>query len=124
MSNEQAPEGKEVIGVLIHPEAGVLATFQETDGEIEFEDGQVRKIAAVMDFVDGDPNQPACYVTFDASDYVTDPYQVIYTLQEEDGSPGLALGQPQPTRGAAIEEAHAVYSRHFAELAGRDADVD
>ena len=117
-------ESKEVIGVLIHPEVGVIATFQETGGEIEFDDGQVRQIAAVMDFVDGNPGQPACYVTFDASDYVTDPYQVIYTIQDDDGAPALAIGKPQPTRGAAIEEAHAVYSSHFAEQTGYDADQD
>lgn len=122
MSDGNTQESKEVIGVLIHPGAGVLATFQEAGGEIEFEDGEIRQIAAVMDLVGGNPDQPACYVVFDASDYVSDPWQVIYTIRENDGSTGLALGVPQPTRGAAIEEAHAVYSRHFEALEGHDAD--
>jgi hypothetical protein len=117
-------DSKEVIGVLIHPEVGVIATFQEASGEIEFEDGQKRQIAAVMDFVGGNPDGPACMITFDASDYVLEPWQALYTVQDDNGEPGLALGKPQPTRGAAIEEAHAVYSSHLSEFAGDDEDPD
>lgn len=114
----------EIIGVLVHPVAGVLATFKTAEGEIEFEDGKVLRIEAVMELTDHDPQTPACLITFDASDYVTEPWRVIYTISEEDGSHGLGLGKPMTTMNDAIEEAYKVYSGILWELLQEEEGTD